>query len=205
MTRVRIYHDVDGVLNAQMPLKEWGAKPENGKASITDFRGTETWPIRWSPGYVEALNALGDKVELVWTTTWRENALTDIAPLVGITLPHQRVLHPLDGVTRFPSIMWKRDAIGVEQELDPSPFVWLEDEAGILERTISVELGGYTPWINHRLGVTPKIFDRIKAYVEAEDRSNIDLWDSDWKTPLDKDLSRYFQPLDPDYKGEEAV
>lgn len=178
---VRIYHDVDNVLNAQMPVREWGSKPENGWATARDFRGERTWPIRWSPAYIERLNALEGLIEVVWATTWREAALTEISPLVGLTVA-QSVIHPLDGITRFPSMGWKRLAIREEQERDPSKFIWLEDEVGPLERSWAVEAGGYAPYIDPRLGVTPKIMDRMEEYI-ADESGEFDLWDFHWKTP----------------------
>jgi hypothetical protein len=121
-TRPRLYLDVDGVLNAYYKGL-WGSEQLVGSA------GVPSWSIHWNPDMVSALAALITEydVELVWCTTWREDAPVEIGGLLGFG-QDARVLHPLDGRTTFPSIEWKREAVLAEQILDPSLVIWVDDE-----------------------------------------------------------------------------
>lgn len=163
-TRVRIYQDVDGVLNAQMPYG-WG-RLQNGHAKTN---GTE-YRIRWAPNMVTQLDLLD--ADRVWATTWCEDAEASIRPLLGLS-PAERVLMPLSGVVTFPSVDWKIEAIVEDQLANPSPFIWLEDEAWdpftldpeLVPGKIASDLGGYVPLINSRLGITPKHMDEMQEYI----------------------------------------
>jgi hypothetical protein len=166
---VRIYQDVDGVINAHMPYG-WG-RLQNGyaKSGLTDYK------IRWAPHMIEALDAL-DAVR-VWATTWCADAEWGIAPLVGFK-PAERVLMPRSGEVTFPSVYWKIDAIVADQESDPGPFIWLDDEShDPLTDTkgqtlpynpadIARKLGGLVPLIDTRLGITPQHIADMQEYIK---------------------------------------
>lgn len=164
-TRVRIYQDVDGVINAHMPYG-WG-RLSNGAAGPpgAQFR------IRWAPHMVEALDALD--ADRVWTTTWCDAAEDHIRPLVGLS-PAQRVLMPLSGQVTFPSVDWKIESIVEDQLTNPGPFIWLDDEAWdpfildpeLVPGKIASDLGGYVPMIDPRLGITPKHMEEMQAYID---------------------------------------
>lgn len=152
----RLYLDVDGVLNAWQAFRVWG-DVERGRA--TSFNGT--WDIIWAPNMVTELNKLD--VELVWATTWRDDSIY-IAKLLGLTLP-SRVIHPLNGVTSFPSILWKWEAIKAEQEADPSPFIWCDDE---LQAWHDIESNNKLILsINSYTGITPDDIEQMKSFVAS--------------------------------------
>lgn len=156
--RVRLYLDVDGVLNAEMPL-DWGT-PQDGHAKPYDT----TYLLRWAPAMIEELNKLD--VDLVWTTTWRSHAELIIAPLMGITLP-SRVLHPLSGVTTFPSINWKMQALIADQRESPSPFLWVDDEIGMRDIFVGEGLGGLAISSNPVTGITVANVADMQKYIAA--------------------------------------
>lgn len=163
LTKVRLYQDVDGVLNAQMPFG-WG-KTQNGSAVAGGIR----WKIRWAPAMVAELDALD--VERVWATTWCDDAEhpeDGIVPLMGLT-PGSRVMMPLTGEVTFPSIYWKFEALIADQEDSPSRFVWLDDEIDPDQREAVLDMGGFAADINPSLGITPKIMEQIRLYIDGAD------------------------------------
>jgi hypothetical protein len=167
---VRLYQDVDGVINAQMPYG-WG-KTQEGKATAEG----RAYRIRWAPAMITELDAL--PVTRVWTTTWRDDAEhpeTGIARLVGLP-PGSRVLHPIGGELYWPSILWKYDAIVAEQAESPSRFVWLDDEVNEFIQERAANMGGYAPVINPLLGITPKIIESIKKYIDGADPKDLPQW-----------------------------
>jgi len=147
----RLYLDVDGVINAQMPYG-WG-KLAKGKAA--------GWRIRWAPRMIDALAAMD--VELVWTTTWRDEAVTELAPLIGWG-GHGRVLHPLDGDLIWPSIDWKFDAVRADQIGNPSPYIWLDDELEAQHK----RHGGLVVTVPSVTGISPRLIDLMNTYIGGQ-------------------------------------
>lgn len=152
-----LYLDIDGVLNAYDGWLEWG--DENpGRGIATNRAGT--WQIHWSPTMVDELNKLN--VELVWTTTWRHEAPI-IAELLGITLP-SRIIHPLNGVTSFPSILWKQEAVLADQVQDPSRFIWADDELLSYMRIDD----GLNIHVNAQTGISRADMERMKNFIATD-------------------------------------
>lgn len=58
--------DVDGVINAQRP--NW---PDKDARATVETDG-ERWPLRWSPGLIDAIRGFTEdpRVDVVWCTTW---------------------------------------------------------------------------------------------------------------------------------------
>lgn len=186
---VRLYLDVDGVLNALAPHKKWGEDIfKNGRAEARhDFFGNavaleeDSWgglrdhpsfPMRWSEGLIDALNELD--VELVWLTTWRQDAPGSVAPLMGIK--HEgRVLHPLSGETTFPSIGWKFDALMKDlEENTVDAFIWADDEIYDLPGVAHYALAALNEDIPHVLvapdstfGITPEDVSKMQYLVST--------------------------------------
>src|SRR5690606_39765676 len=78
--KVRIYIDVDGVINAFSNAQPWGKV----KPSVTVAYG---YRITYHQGLIDALKDIdnsNDNVEFVWLTTWQTLARTDLAPAVGL-------------------------------------------------------------------------------------------------------------------------
>jgi hypothetical protein len=121
-----IFVDVDGVLNAFPP----GRMPEGWKTASVELGPGAVYPITYNPAIGEKLIRLAKDhgAELVWCTTWQEQASEHIAPLVGLpAMPFVPLVPP-----RFrASLGWiKAHSIGrwMEQAGDRRPFVWFDDE-----------------------------------------------------------------------------
>jgi len=153
MNRTRLYLDVDGVLNAQMPMG-WG-RLGNGYARVD---GVE-YKIRWAPAMIDALRSLD--VELVWCTTWRDNAKVSLAPLIGWG-EHGRVLHPWEEDV-WPSIDWKFPAIQDDQKASPSRFIWIDDEIESKMRDAFHE--ALVIKTNDRIGISTAQMQDIRDYL----------------------------------------
>lgn len=173
MTRLRIYMDVDGVLNASVPHPGWfpvgGSQPSTGLA--------QGYRIQWAQPMVDALNkfVLEHDAEFVWATTWCHAAQEDIAPLLGLdvgTVKQSRVLLPINGRVSFPSIDWKVDALINEQRESPMPFVWLEDEISNVELRM-VENAGIQDMLainpGFSFGIQPKHLEAMEAFSRSLD------------------------------------
>lgn len=179
---VRLYEDIDGCLNAEYNARAWRQDGDVDQAGYQrafvspkydDFgkaiqhEGYRVkYRMEWNDRLVAALNEL--PVEFVWTTTWRGDAL-QVGKAMKLLHDPQRILHPLNGQTTFPSIEWKFEAIVTEQESDPSPFIAVDDEwwqcpRAVIERL--EELGGLVISPDPNIGLTPKHISMMKAYIE---------------------------------------
>ena len=186
---IRIYEDIDGCLNADWNAEKWrqdGDTDDAGRMSeyvipeFDDF-GTKKEPIApgwgnpypfkgfkmvWNSRLIDALNSL-ENVEWVWTTTWREDALK-VGTAMKLLHDPQRVLHPLNGKTEFPSIHWKYGAIVAEQEKDPSPFIAVDDEWDQIHPMIwrsLTDAGGLVISPNPMFGITPEHIEQMREYI----------------------------------------
>lgn len=151
---MRAYIDVDGVINANNP-QGWG-RLQNGHAA--------GYKIRWAPAMVEALAAL--PVEHVWATTWQEEAVTAIAPLIGAgnhwpVLNPVSVPHPLDW-----SIVWKFEAVRSEQNQD-ARFIWIDDE--IADEHVAFFPNALVLRSRETTGISVAQIEAMQKYIAAED------------------------------------
>jgi hypothetical protein len=117
--------DVDG------PLNPFAAKPTQRPDGYETHRlspaGWTAKPLRvWlNPKHGPMLLAIADMVDLVWATTWRDDANRIIAPLIGLPeLPVIQVKQPGFGPPL--AQIWKRDA--VEEYADGRAFAWFDDD-----------------------------------------------------------------------------
>jgi len=180
MALARLYEDIDGCLNASWNARVWRDKenPEDlggyqrgwahpchddfgveREVSIAKYR------MEYNERLIRAMNNLS--VEFVWATTWRQDAI-GVGILMGLLHSPQRVLHPLDGQTRFPSIKWKFDAILHEQDHDPSPFIAVDDEwdsdRGYYRETLE-SIGGLVICPDFNFGITPAHISQMERYL----------------------------------------
>lgn len=167
---MRLFLDVDGVLNAGGMHKPWA------DSLVHDI--ANGWMIQWSPGMTAALRArIIPDVELWWATTWRNDATMFIAPLMGFGNP-AKVLHPnLDERALRPmeaSIFWKMDAVQKLHRRDPQPFIHVDDEFGsdepwspVIEeyRAWARDNGGLVVGPNYRYGIEPKHVDLMRDHI----------------------------------------
>lgn len=175
----RIYQDVDGCLNASWNALAWKSRAidedagyRSGLAPIYHSeRGVKSdrpithFKIEWNRFLVEEMNRL--EFDLVWLTTWRADAL-QIGRMLNLTPADERVLHPISGVTEYPSIYWKYDALVEDHNRNPSPFVWIDDELrNVLgwKREVIEGMGGLIISPDPNFGVTPDHIAEIKEYI----------------------------------------
>lgn len=178
---IRLYEDIDGCLNADHNARVWRTEsdtddagfmqawvhPEHDDRGVHRGRSDIRYRMRWNSRLVKALNEL--PVEFVWTTTWREDARA-VGTAMELLHDPQRVLHPLNGETTFPSIEWKFDAILREQENDPSPFIAVDDEwdSKPYYRRVLQDLGGLVIAPDFNFGVTPAHIEQMKEYIAGQ-------------------------------------
>jgi hypothetical protein len=153
------YVDIDSTLNARNAYREWGLETFKTSKATTEGR---TYEISWSQDMIDTLFALD--FELVWATTWEEDAGKAIAPLIGHG-HNARWLSHYENEPRFPSIHWKMDKLLVDQEANPSPFVWLDDELRPEHIKKAEELGGLAIRINGAIGISRKNIADIVDYI----------------------------------------
>lgn len=180
---VRLYQDIDGCLNAMFNRMKWRLEDEvedetlfgecdgvaealYGRNGLLNPDGkVDRFRMRWNSRLIEGLNALD--VEWVWTTTWRDDA-PGVGKLMGLTHENVRVLHPRSGISDFPSIGWKYEEVLREQQSDPTPFIWVDDELADLplaarERIFS--LGGLMIAPDPNFGMTPRQVEMMREYI----------------------------------------
>lgn len=165
---IRIYLDVDGVLNADLSgSKDHWQKGAVGMASAEGYK----YKITWAPELIRRLRAL-EGVEIVWCTTWRDDATRELAELLDFGHDF-RVIHPTEDPTaptpRIGSINWKVPAIKRDLEENPvDGFIHIDDEIiGVWEWGNLVPLLGGLALSPHPLyGITPKMMAAIETYVK---------------------------------------
>jgi hypothetical protein len=167
---MRIYLNVDGVVNAFSAQKVW----DWDRIGSDDYKG---FAVRWSEEMVEELQRLagvGPGIELVWVSSWKEDA-RGFAKVVGLGALGEkaRVLGPVSGIMTFPDIYWKAEAIfedlgsgayrGAWAWFDPA----VEDLRGIADYSTFLE-DGYIPVMDLALGITPEMLVELESLMDKE-------------------------------------
>jgi hypothetical protein len=132
MTKARMYLDFDGVFNApEPPYNDVKKFSLNVKDSV-HLREVST--ITFSPTVVERMEYMRKffDVELVWLTSWNDdNHILAVAPHMA-GLDGGRVIKAAlnhDAANSHDWTIWKAEAILADQQADPKPFVWVDDNA----------------------------------------------------------------------------
>lgn len=117
----RLLLDVDGVLNA-WPYTRSAKSPwaNYHRDTINGFT------INWSPTVRDAIIALSEHVEILWLTTWENEAQNYLAP--ALDLPWFKLAGVNDNVHEDDERWWKLDVARSLYELDQRPFIWIDDE-----------------------------------------------------------------------------
>lgn len=145
----RLFLDVDGVINAQMPYG-WG------KLSSGNRQG---YRISWAPGMVDALASL--PLDLTWCTTWTDKAASDIGGLIGWGTEAGYI--PSADEWSY-SIDWKFPAVMAEH-VEGQKFVWIDDELEPNMIAWAESVGGLAIKTNPLVGITPQQIERIVGYL----------------------------------------
>ena len=133
MSVVRIYLDVDGVINV-MPSPNtnglWDAGQKDVPYSVLGY-GDIIWKkytLRWRKKVVEWLAEMSrrDDVEIWWLTTWNHNAVEQLDALFDIKSSGyvRWGMSPTDYNQYFKCVALQED-----QEQSPGPFIWADDVA----------------------------------------------------------------------------
>ncbi|WP_454613173.1 HAD domain-containing protein [Streptomyces collinus] len=154
--RPLLFLDVDG------PLIPFGS-PAGAAAPVGDGN-----PLlaRLDPGVGARLMGLG--CDLVWATTWMEEANTVVAPRIG--LPRLPVLEwPEPAARTGPrGLHWKTRAL--VEWAGPRPFIWVDDEINAVDRQW-VEAAHPGPYLLHRVDPAEGLTDADFAVLVVTARS----------------------------------
>lgn len=128
MTLIRLYLDIDGVLNA-IPGRIGGYNLAGGWGDYETIR-CNGYTITYSPTLITRLNALSEKVEIVFSTTWEEDVKL-LAPMIGLPVfPHLELWDHHLG-----SLGGKAVAISDYEEKFPAAHtIWVDDHNAGLTR-----------------------------------------------------------------------
>jgi hypothetical protein len=125
--------DVDGVLNPITRQVPPGYTHYDIKVMSPIGRG-RTFPVRLNPDHGRMFGELAEKFELVWATTWEDDANTLIGPKIG--MPELPVIHLNDydeyGHYLLPPVKWSNQTWmakcpAVLKYVADRPFVWFDD------------------------------------------------------------------------------
>jgi len=150
--RVKVFLDVDGVLNAvttkRVPCADW----DDWKVTKCDG-----WPINHSVQMGAALRALD--ADFSWLTTWGVEANEFIRPLFGWSE------FPVLAVPPFE--WWKFEAMQLVYDADPSPFIWVDDDLSYERDAMdwTVDNGGLVISPATRQGLTKNEIEAMAAYI----------------------------------------
>lgn len=126
---VRLLLDVDDVLLADEQSSM--ADPRTAVLKPTSYGRSLTVQACWDAAIVARLAALtgpAGPAELVWTTTWQEQAASLLAPAIGLGaqarflsfVGHQKLGDHSGSV-------WKHRVVGLDLAAYPTPFAWVDD------------------------------------------------------------------------------
>ncbi|MFH8842793.1 hypothetical protein [Streptomyces sp. NPDC017868] len=155
-SRALLFLDVDG------PLIPFGASPDP-YPTYPPAPPPSVSPLlaRLDPAQGDRLAAL--PYELVWATTWEEDANSWVAPRLG--LPDLPLVTWVDGPEE-PGLHWKTPALVAWAA--GRPFVWVDDEIGAADRAwVAARHPG--PALLHRVdagtGLTATDFEVLAAWA----------------------------------------
>ncbi|WP_405520178.1 HAD domain-containing protein [Streptomyces canus] len=175
--RPLLYLDVDG------PLNPYAAKPERRPEGYTTHRmKPEGWlaqhpglppsrvrPLRvWlNPSHGQSLLKLTDRYDLVWATTWREEANTFIAPVLGLP-PLPVVDWPTTPTPGPNGTFWKTRHL--VNHAEGRPFVWLDDELDDNDREFVAshhDGPALLQWVDPRVGLRERDFEAVADFART--------------------------------------
>jgi hypothetical protein len=167
---VRLYLNVDGVINAFQSYKVWDSEGDFGS---DDYKG---FAVMWSMDMVDRLKSLesiDNGLELIWVSSWMGDA-RGFAKLVGLGALGEKakVVGPVSGVMTFPDVYWKAEAIWEDLRGYSGDWAWFDPVAvelmGIADYADFVSGDGYVPVIDVAYGITPEMLIELELRMEKE-------------------------------------
>ncbi|MFD7964174.1 hypothetical protein ACFV5J_25570 [Streptomyces zaomyceticus] len=156
-----LFLDVDG------PLIPFGAADGRAYPTYPPTPPSSVSPLlaRLDPAHGPRLAAL--PYELVWATTWEEDANAWIAPRLGLPVSPVLPWPPGDGPAPAPGLHWKTPELVAWAA--GRPFAWVDDEIGAADRAwVAAHHPG--PALLHRVdpgrGLTEADYERLAAWAE---------------------------------------
>lgn len=154
---MKLYLDVDGVINAQTP-------PWNN----VETRRVGEYRVRWSPDMLRALGSLG--LKLNWLTSWGSAAPENLAHYIGYGLDAPVAVPVPFKQGWWTTMEWKYPGLKELEHAD-ARFVWIDDELNpnTWRGELAAEaVGHYQNALliapDPRLGITPAHIEQIKKY-----------------------------------------
>lgn len=179
MTKPLLLIDVDGPLNPTMSLSQARAAgyqryqmnplTESGQ-SWRDVHGMRL-RVFLNRAHGTALLELAELYDLVWATTWRDDANAWIAPRLGLPrLPFIELTdRPFNSETRKDGTYWKTHEI--VQYVDGRPFVWIDDQVSSYDPMYAM---AHHPGpflihkVDHAVGLTTTDFEALATWATEE-------------------------------------
>ncbi|MBW5485700.1 hypothetical protein [Streptomyces bambusae] len=159
--------DVDG------PLNPYAAKPHRRPPGYTTHRmrptGFTDRPLRvWlNPGHGAGLLALAELYELVWATTWKDEANDWIGPHLGLPrLPYVDWPEMHGWAPR--GTFWKTQY--VLEYAAGRPFAWIDDDVTDLDRAYVDQrhpAHALLRYVDERVGLTGEDFDALARWAQG--------------------------------------
>lgn len=126
--------DIDGVINAVSPTA--GANPDDWAHvfEITTKDGRGPFLIRVPTGTRQRLERLEQAFDMVWATTWMDQAATLLCPRLGIgaAWPYIDISREIEltSVGTWETETWKLPGMERWAEGTSRPIAWLDDDLG---------------------------------------------------------------------------
>ncbi len=167
---MRLYMNVDGVINAFQSHKVW---PSYGEFGSDDYKG---FAVMWSDEMIRRLKSLesvAGGLEIIWVSSWMGDA-RGFAKLVGLGALGEKakVLGPVSGVMTFPDVYWKAEAIWEDLRGYSGDWAWFDPSAvelfGIADYADFVSGDGYVPVMDLAYGITPEMLLELELRMEKE-------------------------------------
>lgn len=179
----KLFLDIDGVinvlpksegnLNKRPHLRVWG----EWKTFVMDG-----YMITYSPELITHLNRISQKADMVWLTTWNEEASRDFAPAVGLNIfpfvaPEGRDDAWYSGALSFNWLpenrWWKLNAVLEHLHSEDVPFIWVDDylrshTKQLLKRKMKVSgKSGLMLIPFQNIGMTPEHINQIDEFIDG--------------------------------------
>lgn len=156
-----LFLDVDGVINPDFSNGSFRKREALGwkKTHITTPDDGKTWRVFYDPAMGARILKVAREfdAELAWATTWKDNANTFIAPLIG--LPKLPVA-PTYADTKAQDLMrWLPKG---------RKFTWLDDDYQVATSAFIQPPDHHVIWVDPRVGLTDKNLEHAGAWLSIQ-------------------------------------